>query len=129
MGVTEGRLTLPRLLLLVLLMLGVVSMHTLGHLDGHEAPQRSAAGMLHAEGAHSPTPDSGSGEAPSGTPDTASICLAILAALLVLTPLGVRIAGLPDAWLRSCVGRRVPLPPRGPPPLSLILMRTVVLRT
>ncbi|TMR95770.1 hypothetical protein [Nonomuraea basaltis] len=120
---------LPRLLLLVLLMLGVAAMHTLGHVVGHDAPQPSATGMLHAEGAHSPVPDSGSGDAPSGAPDPASVCLAILAALLVLAPLGPRIAGLAAAWLRSHPGRRIPRPLRGPPPLSLILTRTVVLRT
>lgn len=120
---------LPRLLLLVLLMLGVAAMHTLGHLDGHDTPQPSVTGMIHAEGAHSPVPDSGSDDAPSGASDAASVCLAILAALLALAPLGLRSASLAGAWLRSHPGRRVPRPFRGPPPLSLILTRTVVLRT
>jgi hypothetical protein len=127
----EGRPAgmLPRLLLLVLLMLGVAAMHTLGHIDDHDTPQPSAVGMHHGVGAHSPVPDSGSGDAPNGVPDTASVCLAILAVLLTLAPLALRITGLIDAWLRSRLGRRVARLLRGPPPLSLILTRTVVLRT
>lgn len=120
---------LPRLLLLVLLMLGVAAMHTLGHLDGHDAPQPSATGMLHAESAHSPVPGSGSGDAPGKAPDPASACLAIMAALLALAPLVPLVAGLACAWLRSHPGWPVPRRLRGPPPLSLILTRTVVLRT
>ncbi|MGW3347893.1 hypothetical protein ACWDA3_31755 [Nonomuraea rubra] len=120
---------LPRLLLLVLLMLGVVAMHTLGHLDGHDAPQPSASGRMHAPGAHVPVTDPGSDDAPGETPEAASMCLAILAALLVLVPLALRIARLAGAWLRSRLGRRGRRLLRGPPPLSLTLTRTVVLRT
>ena len=132
MEVMKERLAsaLPRLLLLVLLMLGVAAMHTLGHVGDHDAPRSPAIGMLHAHGTHVLVPDPGSGEAPSGTPDIGSVCLAILAALLVLAPFGLRISVTSlEAWLRSRFGRCVPILLRGPPPLPLMLIRTVVLRT
>ncbi|MEU8249687.1 hypothetical protein [Nonomuraea sp. NPDC048916] len=121
---------LPRLLLLLLLTLGVVAMHTLGHLDGHDAPPSAATGALHVEGGHLAVPDSDSGTVPSGTPDTASICLTILVTLVTLALLRVRRAGPLDAWSRdgSRLAQHVTGLLRGPPPLSLTPKHTVVLR-
>nr|WP_152992470.1 hypothetical protein [Nonomuraea pusilla] len=125
----------PWLLLAVLLALGVAAMHTLGHLGAPTSRTTVAApadptgpshsGMEHATGAHH-----GSGTAPDAAHDTAFACLTVLAAAVVLTlPLAtLRGLGGTSPGLPAAARRRRPAPQRGPP-LSLVLTRTVVLRT
>lgn len=125
---TEGLLS--RLLLAVLLTLGVAAMHTFGHIDGPHAPLPDTSSALHISGDHSTTPDSHHGGAPSETPGPASLCLAILVGLLVLVIPLLYLAGLFDArpqehtcaWLRGRGSLRAP-------PICLVLIRAVVLRT
>ncbi|MEV4113462.1 hypothetical protein [Nonomuraea sp. NPDC049695] len=119
---------LPTLLLAVLLALGLAAMHTLGHLDGHDAPMPVAAGTIHAEGGHSASHQGG--EAPSENHDIASVCLAILATLILLALPLLHLASLFDAQSRhrSRLRRLVAGSLRGPP-AALLLTRTVVLRT
>jgi len=127
-----GRLVglLPPLLLAVLLALGLAAMHTLGHLGGHGAPPPNPATAIHAEGDHSAVPGSGHGGMPSESPDAASICLAILAALVVFAVPLLHLAGMlrARAQERPHLRWRVAGSLRGPPG-ALVLTRTVVLRT
>ncbi|MFE6718279.1 DUF6153 family protein [Streptomyces albidoflavus] len=138
-----------RLLLLAALLLGVLTMHTLGHPAGEHG---SAHGAAHGAGtvAAAPAAPMGSGAAehhspttgaPTGTPDSSdplpgtdplSVCLAVLAALTL--GLLLRAGGL--LWRGAALGSaaRVPLTGRRgaqwpiAPPTRLTLARLSVLR-
>ncbi|MER7506133.1 hypothetical protein AB0L05_25135 [Nonomuraea pusilla] len=117
----------PWLLLAVLLTLGVAAMHTLGHLGAPMAHPANPAdpGMTQVSAAHH-----GSGTPRDGGHDSAFTCLTILAAAVVLAlPLSaLPIPGWTSPSRPGAARRRRPAPQRGPP-LSLVLTRTVVLRT
>lgn len=119
---------LPPLLLAVLLALGLAAMHTLGHVGAQNQPLPVTAGVVHAHDGHSPMP--GHGGAPNGSHDTASICLAIAASLIVLALPMLLVAGLFTSLSSglSHMGRRAARWLRGPP-AALVLRRTFVLRT
>ncbi|MEV5377690.1 DUF6153 family protein [Streptomyces nondiastaticus] len=125
-----------RLLLLSALLLGIVTMHTLGHPTGHagmshEARTHAAAGahpQTHSAPGASPVADD-----PLTAPgmDPMSVCLAVLgAALLTLVLLLVTAAlGRPAAALASARARLLrPLWPIPPPPRHKSLARLSVLR-
>ncbi|MFE4520200.1 hypothetical protein ACFRMQ_39290 [Kitasatospora sp. NPDC056783] len=147
---------LPRLLLLAALLLGIVTMHTLGHPGGgHEAAGTHAAGMhaagTQASGAHGSAmrpagalhqvehadtyahahaaPAAVHPAAPGGM-DPMAVCLAVLAGwtlvLLVVGPLLSR-SGDAAAWVRARLLRAVrALPPPGGG--RILLTRLSVLR-
>ncbi|WP_051864186.1 DUF6153 family protein [Streptosporangium roseum] len=130
-----------RLLLLITLVLGVAGMHTLGHADhGRDRPGAAGHGVA-AEHRSSdpalvspPAPESGDGRRVSDTDgdlprlDPASVCLAVLTALLVL------FLGALWAWRRAPRAGTVALasspPVARPPPrrTALRLARLSVLR-
>ncbi|MGK5549061.1 DUF6153 family protein [Streptomyces sp. URMC 127] len=129
-----------RLLLLSALLLGIVTMHTLGHPTGHaagtghQAGTHTAAGMhaqpTHAQQVHSPGPTA---DDPLSSPgmDPMSVCLAVLgAALLALVLLLVtaalrRRAAAPAAARALLLRALWPIPP---PPRHKSLARLSVLR-
>ncbi|MEV4574073.1 hypothetical protein AB0K16_12530 [Nonomuraea jabiensis] len=114
-----------RLMLLVVVALGVVAMHTLGHVNGHGGmPQPASHSSMQA--LHSGAGMT-AGEEPDENGAAGWVCLAILgvAVALLFFRLGTREAFgasaptdlSPQSWCR---------PLRAPPALSLT--RTVVLR-
>ncbi|WP_045692936.1 DUF6153 family protein [Streptomyces rubellomurinus] len=134
----------PRLLLLAALVLGIVTMHTLGHPsgghgghDGHGRPVQSAAGASHHAMADSmPVAVEQSAAFGSADPGTAdgmdpmAVCLAVLAGwtlvLLVAGPL-LRRSGDAATEVRARLLRAVrALPPPGGG--RLLLTRLSVLR-
>lgn len=113
-----------RLMLLVVLSLGVVAMHTLGHLDGHDMSSPATHLSMQA------TPSGvgvGAAEAPDDSAMAGWMCLAIVGVGVALLFVRLRSRSARDAlaqagsrmlsWSRSL---------RGPPFASLT--RTVVLR-
>ncbi|MEU5187915.1 DUF6153 family protein [Streptomyces klenkii] len=126
-----------RLLLLSALLLGIVTMHTLGHPTGHagtghKAGTHAAAGM-HAQ-AHSAPPTPGpTADDPLTAPgmDPMSVCLAVLGAALLALVLLLVTAALrrPAAALAAARARLLrPLWPIPPPPRHKSLARLSVLR-
>ncbi|MEU8552177.1 DUF6153 family protein [Streptomyces roseoverticillatus] len=130
-----------RLLLLSALLLGIVTMHTLGHPTGHagtghRAGTHAAAGM-HAQEAH---PREAARPAPGPTADDPlsapgmdpmSVCLAVLGAAFLALVLLLVTAALrrPAAALAAARARLLrPLWPIPPPPRHKSLARLSVLR-
>ncbi|MFD9338467.1 hypothetical protein ACFWBF_29320 [Streptomyces sp. NPDC060028] len=145
----------PRPLLLAALLLGIVTMHTLGHpAQGHameDAPAGHSVARTAAAAAHAPDHGQGASGTP-GTPGTAaddttagallsgignglgtgmdpmSVCLAVLAALILLI-LGAGLAGPRRA---APLGGAARAPGRSggpdPPPPRELLTRLAVLR-
>lgn len=122
-----------RLLLFAALLLGIVTMHTLGHPDGH-APAHASMAMTQTA-APGPMTPAGTAAAPAahsehGGMDPMSVCLAVLGAgwtaalLLSLAALG-HPAGALFASVRAWCARA--LWPR-PPPRHKALARLSVLR-
>ncbi|MEV4442996.1 DUF6153 family protein [Streptomyces sp. NPDC049577] len=120
-----------RALLLAALLLGIVTMHTLGHPGGHGAPAHRSA-MPHAASAHAApaAPDREHATSPAQRGfDPSSVCLAVLGTgavllLLVRAVLRRRPAGVPAIAARFA---RSPWP-RPPPPRHKVLARLSVLR-
>ncbi|MFF7727799.1 hypothetical protein [Streptomyces sp. NPDC008001] len=138
-----------RLLLLSALLLGIVTMHMLGHPTGHAGTGREGA---HAQAHHSRTPHAPTAQAPAphtsalhasaSSPvaedpltapgmDPMSVCLAVLgAAFLALVLLLVAAALRRPAAAAAAVRARLlrPLWPIPPPPRHKSLARLSVLR-
>ncbi|MGW2597634.1 DUF6153 family protein [Streptomyces klenkii] len=138
-----------RLLLLSALLLGIVTMHTLGHPTGHagtghagsahagsehagtghKAGTRTAA-EVHAQQVHSPGPTAHDPLSAPGM-DPMSVCLAVLGAALLALVLLLVTAALrrPAAALAAARARLLrPLWPIPPPPRHKSLARLSVLR-
>ncbi|GII91842.1 hypothetical protein [Sinosporangium siamense] len=126
---------LQHIALLLLVAVGVVSMHTLGHHDGHSPATTSTAAASHSAAGHEPaavTRDA----TPEDGPSPASplwICLAILSsgALLTLLPLLALFTLAPGGGFTRLTPRGL-MPygtsRHGPPLLALVLTRVAVLR-
>ncbi|MEV4434510.1 DUF6153 family protein [Streptomyces sp. NPDC049585] len=125
-----------RPLLLAALLLGIVTMHTLGHPGGHAEGSRAGA-VTAAAGEHAPDRAGAHGgerhHEGGGTPamDPSSVCLAVLAvgwtllALLALAGLcrpGARPAPAARPWFSRALW------PHPPPPRHKSLARLSVLR-
>ncbi|MFI9758215.1 DUF6153 family protein [Streptomyces sp. NPDC051963] len=118
--------TYGRLLLFAVLLLGVVTMHTVGHPTEHSVVHSPAAmhqtPMPQTDSAHDETP-------PMSGMDPASVCLAVLGAFAFVWLLSAALGG----GLRSAVRPVVPvrllyaLRPNPPPP-RLLLAHLSVLR-
>ncbi|WP_210586888.1 DUF6153 family protein [Streptomyces sp. GESEQ-35] len=118
--------TYGRLLLFAVLLLGVVTMHTVGHPAEHSGVHSPAA--VHQT--HVPPADSAHDETPpmSGM-DPASVCLAVLGAFAFVWLLSVALGGDLRAAARTVVPVRplYALRPNRPPP-RLLLAQLSVLR-
>lgn len=126
------RETYGRLLLFAVLLLGVVTMHTLGHPSENGPAAHSSMAAVHHEvrvpmpesvTAVSPLPD------PMGGMDPSSVCLAVLGAFTLVLLLAAALGG----GRPVCPG--APSPTRllhalwpNPPPPRLLLTRLSVLR-
>jgi hypothetical protein len=119
--------TVPfRVLLLAMVAFGVVQMHSLGHgATGHES------GPAAAMAEHPMPADPEPGPAPE--PDPLAVCLAVLGALALVTPMLVllaygaarrdRAAATPAPSARPGRGPPLPVPPRGRQLASLSVLR------
>ncbi|WP_367137208.1 MULTISPECIES: DUF6153 family protein [Streptomyces] len=133
-----------RLLLLSALLLGIVTMHTLGHPTGHAGTGHAgsehastghkagahAAAEVHAQQVHSPGPTAHDPLSAPGM-DPMSVCLAVLGAALLALVLLLVTAALrrPAAALAGARARLLrPLWPIPPPPRHKSLARLSVLR-
>lgn len=115
------------ILLAVLLALGLAAMHTLGHVRGGETMPVPADVSIAMS--HEATSTSHHGGTPSADHDVASVCLAILASLLLLIVPLLSFAGLFESpQERARKSRHSAESLRGPP-TAVVLKRTVVLRT
>ncbi|GAA0964913.1 hypothetical protein GCM10009555_003150 [Acrocarpospora macrocephala] len=137
-GQAARRLEASRWLLLLALVLGVLGMHTLGHIDAEHAHAELPPVSEHAVNPHGfleapvlagPPADGISvagGQVPG--PDPTSVCVAVLTVLALLL-------GLPSTWSRLATGIAAasgtsgPLAARPPPErTALRLARLSVLR-
>ncbi|GGX72627.1 DUF6153 family protein [Streptomyces hiroshimensis] len=131
-----------RLLLLSALLLGIVTMHTLGHPTGHAGMSHEARTHTHATAGAHPQTHSAPAVSPTTSPvaddpltapgmDPMSVCLAVLgAALLALVLLLVTAALRRPAAAVAAVRARLlrALWPIPPPPRHKSLARLSVLR-
>ncbi|MEV4502823.1 DUF6153 family protein [Streptomyces klenkii] len=133
-----------RLLLLSALLLGIVTMHTLGHPTGHagtghKAGTHAAAGMhaaaagMHAQARTAPAAPGPTADDPLTAPgmDPMSFCVAVLGAAFLALVLLLVTAALrrPAAALAAARARLLrPLWPIPPPPRHKSLARLSVLR-
>lgn len=131
----KRRASFGQWLLLVALLFGIATMHTVGHPAEHASPGPSAAA---AHGEHEAPPPAAASAAASSAVDSApmsgmdpmTVCLAVLStwgvALLVLRLLGPRRARLLPG---RAAGVRAPLLPwPNPPPRKTVLATLSVLR-
>jgi hypothetical protein len=122
--------TYGRLLLFAVLLLGVVTMHTLGHPSEHGGPAGHTAG--HAAVASMPesvtVPAVGAQmPAPGGT-DPSSVCLAVLGAGTLLLLLAAASGAARPGQLRAPSSSRLlrALWPNPPPPRHLLAQLSVL---
>ncbi|QEU94769.1 hypothetical protein [Streptomyces kanamyceticus] len=150
MARTRSRTGYGQLLLLAALLLGIVTMHTLGHPsgghDGHDGHDGGASmpaaasapmspSMGHEMAGAAPTAPTARVVAPASEPhhgmsmDPLSVCLAVLGAftLIVLVRAGLLRPGGTRTPLPS-PGRLLPAPRPDPPPPRIRLARLSVLR-
>ena len=137
------RVSLPRVVLLVLLAFGVAGMHTLGHDDGGHAasahpsaasgavPAMPAFAIAERDSARDLVPPAGAPSSGGGVDlNLFSVCLAVLGGFILL--LGVTLRGTRSVWQSSGVGALFAAGRggRGPPGPSagLRLLRVAVLR-
>ncbi|GHF32929.1 DUF6153 family protein [Streptomyces morookaense] len=121
-----------RLLLFAALLLGIVTMHTLGHPAGHGGGHPAPAAMAHAHHDHDAHPSGPEAHDPvHGGMDPLSVCLAVLgtgwaAALLLSLTAFLRGRSAAAAAVRAWFAPALwPIPP---PPRHKALARLSVLR-
>lgn len=140
--------TVPRLLMLCFMLLGIAGMHTLGHATHEDQVLAAAATQWPGDTGHidHTSPPAGDSTAPAEDPqarlggsadedgrhstDPLTVCLAVLMALAVM--MGMNLLAKADVLgTRALPGRRGirSADTRGPPRLGLLLKQTVVLRT
>ncbi|MER6176651.1 hypothetical protein [Streptosporangium sp. NPDC001681] len=120
---------LLRLSLLFLVITGVVTMHTLGHLEGHHGTTTAISAPCH----HATGPNALQKQQPgddSGASDPLWICLAVLSFMGVLFLVAFRSAHASSRSARFRAARRSPSLGglRGPPSPALAITRVAVLR-
>jgi hypothetical protein len=119
---------LLRLSLLFLVITGVVTMHTVGHLEGHhDATIAASAPGHHAAGPNALQPQPSDD---SGAPDPSWICLAVLSSMGVLFLVAFRSVRASSRFARFHAARWRPSLGglRDPPSPALAITRVAVLR-